>query len=386
MKIEYIISPNIELRFIDEKYFIKDHFRKKTYETTASIYFLISYFEKANYIENYIQETSEKSQINYEELEKIVYPFFKKLLRRNLLIEPSEVNLVENFVAQSLAVNDIIDEKYQIESILKNTKNTMYVLLVRELQTNEQRVMKLALNNKPTEERKYKKRKSGLKNEYKMLKMVDDSAIVKPIHFHKSEEFTYLILEYVENAEGLNRKITKEDLTDTEKIKLIEEILRAFSTIFEAGVFHGDVHYKNIMVNENNEIKIIDFGFSDYRDKNRKRYIANGAMHYFIPPENVAGHSFNKMKNITSKRGEVYQLGVIMYFIFYNKLPFVIESWNSLRDQILSGISTLPENNLYSNLLLKALSVKPKERHKNTVELYADWQNTSAIINGAIIN
>ncbi len=382
MKIQYIISPTITLRFYDEKYYIKDHFRNKTYETTASIYFLISYFEKANCIENYTQETSEKSQIEYEEIEKVVDPFFKKLLRRKILIKSSEVNRVEELVTQSLAVNDIIDEKYQIETILKNTKNTTYVLLVKELLNDERCVMKLCLNSKPSEENRYKKAKRGLKNEFKMLNMVTDPAIVKPIHFHKSKEFTYLIIEYVENAEGLNRKIAKQDLTDSEKVFLIEKILLAFSTIYEAGVLHGDIHYKNIMVTDHQEIKIIDFGFSDYRDKKRKRNIANGAMHYFIPPENVAEHSFNKMKNVTSKRGEVYQLGVIMYFIFYNKLPFILETWNSLRAQILSGISILPEHNLYSNLLLKALSLSPKERHKSSVDLYTDWQNISQNKNG----
>lgn len=75
----------------------------------------------------------------------------------------------------------------------------------------------------------------------------------------------FLAIEYVEGKSLYDRIIEGIEITD----EVIEDVDKAISLAKERGLTPSDVHFKNIIVNDNNHIKLIDL--SDYL---RAKYIS----------------------------------------------------------------------------------------------------------------
>ena len=52
----------------------------------------------------------------------------------------------------------------------------------------------------------------------------------------------------------------------------------------------------------------------------------------FIPPERVFKSLDRRLREVTEFRSEVYQIGLIIYFIICKELPFMTETWKAMVD------------------------------------------------------
>ena len=76
---------------------------------------------------------------------------------------------------------------------------------------------------------------------------------------------------------------------------------------------HRDVKPENIMVTQNDELKIIDFGLSKNTVCNKKIKIAVGTP-YYMAPEVINGYFDSKC--------DMWSMGVLMYIFLCGYLPF----------------------------------------------------------------
>jgi len=69
-----------------------------------------------------------------------------------------------------------------------------------------------------------------------------------------------MVIKHAEHGDLRNyiRKFTK--LTWIDKIKILIEISKALNSLHELNILHRDFHCKNILVDDNNKVYIIDFG------------------------------------------------------------------------------------------------------------------------------
>ncbi|GEM_PF-2294852 len=82
---------------------------------------------------------------------------------------------------------------------------------------------------------------------------------------------------YMSSMELINGKSLKEWLKNNnnirERIDLCKKILKTILEYQDEGIIHGDLHYENIIIDDNSEIHIIDFGtsiFSHYNQSNER--------------------------------------------------------------------------------------------------------------------
>lgn len=75
----------------------------------------------------------------------------------------------------------------------------------------------------------------------------------------------YALVEYCEGI-SLNNYLTKNKCSYIQRLFLLSLILSVVSEMYDKGIYHGDLHSKNIMVSGNN-IKILDFGSSIFWGK-----------------------------------------------------------------------------------------------------------------------
>ncbi len=154
------------------------------------------------------------------------------------------------------------------------------------------------------------------RNESKAIAMLKHKNIVKIYDVSNSSDCLYIVMEYI-NGITLKDYIEQQGkLTWRETVHFTSQILRALKHAHSKGIVHRDIKPQNIMLMENGDIKVMDFGIamvSDY-DAATIGNQAIGSVHY-ISPEQARGAK-------TDERADLYSLGVMMYEMLTGHLPF----------------------------------------------------------------
>ncbi|MBC7571782.1 MAG: protein kinase [Spirosoma sp.] len=135
---------------------------------------------------------------------------------------------------------------------------------------------------------------------------------------------------------SLRRFITgnSESLSQAHRMDLFSQLLDAMDGLHSRNVLHGDLHSSNVLVNEDKRIKLIDFDMAFFWRDRAKNKVKFGGITDFIPPERLTDDVFHQSAGPPDFRAEVYQIGVIGYFIFNGKLPFVGQTWRQQLEAI----------------------------------------------------
>ena len=192
------------------------------------------------------------------------------------------------------------------------------VFLVTKVDTNEPFAMKVI-------------KKSQLKNEESKAKIITekqimrmcDSPFIAKLHyaFQTSTKF-YFILDFVNGGE-LQSKLMEKYKFNEELTKFYGcEILMALKWLHEQNILYRDLKPKNILVDSEGHIKLIDFGLSKLNwEAKDSRKVVWGTPHY-VAPEILLGK-----EHTTSM--DFWSLGVVLYEMLHGYYPFVNGSLKS---------------------------------------------------------
>jgi calcium-dependent protein kinase len=163
------------------------------------------------------------------------------------------------------------------------------------------------------------------KNEIEIMSILNHPNICKLYEVYEDSKFIYLIIEYCEGGELLDR-ITKKQkegklYTEKEAAVIFRQLIEAIDYIHEIGVIHRDLKPENILFStkyENSPIKIIDFGISKKvtkNDPNKKIKLSSkvGTV-YYMSPEIIKG-SYSELC-------DVWACGIILYILLCGYPPF----------------------------------------------------------------
>ena len=108
-----------------------------------------------------------------------------------------------------------------------------------------------------------------IEREISILKKLNHYNIIKLYNIIQTENFIFLIQEYVPNGELLHFLENSENmnLSETQICKIYQQIISGIEYLHEIGVAHRDLKLENILLNFKKDIKIIDFGLSNKYDK-----------------------------------------------------------------------------------------------------------------------
>ena len=134
-----------------------------------------------------------------------------------------------------------------------------------------------------------------------------------------ADEMPYFVMEYVEGVDlGTASKIN--EISHTDKIDIIIQLLKALAYAHQNNVIHRDIKPENILIDENGNVKILDFGIAQFYEE--KREVTNqttsgtvmGTYNYMSPEQRESSD------NVT-ERSDLYSIGVVMYELFTEKIP-----------------------------------------------------------------
>ena len=158
------------------------------------------------------------------------------------------------------------------------------------------------------------------KNESKAISLLNHPNIVKVYDVSVNDDLQYIVMEYVDGMtlrEYLNQRGGR--LTNRETVHFISQILKALEHAHANGVVHRDIKPQNIMLLDNGQLRMMDFGIARISRAENQLLSgkAMGSVHY-ISPEQAKGDE-------TDCTSDIYSVGVMMYEMLSGQLPFDAE-------------------------------------------------------------
>ena len=206
---------------------------------------------------------------------------------------------------------------------------------------------------------------------------LDHPNICTVYEFDEAEEKAFISMAYVE-GQSLRKKTESGPLELDEALRIALQVAQGLQIAHKKGVVHRDIKSANIMVTEDNQAKIMDFGLARMTGGTliTQEGTAMGTIAY-MSPEQARGEEVDQ-------RTDIWSLGVVLYEMFGGQLPFRGDHDQAVVYSILNK-KPRPITELRSEIPMsieqvvdKALEKNPDERYQQIDELLDDLKSISA--------
>jgi len=164
-------------------------------------------------------------------------------------------------------------------------------------------------------------------SELKLARQIVHRNVARMFDLNESAGVPFITMEYVrgENLKRLIRKVGR--LSPSQAVPIACQICDGLAEAHRLGILHRDLKPHNVMIDEEGQAKILDFGLA--------RLLAQavpdkGGSHSgtpaYISPEQVRGQP-------SDGRSDIYSLGVLMYEMLTGHTPFKAETVEGLVDK-----------------------------------------------------
>ncbi|BAP85573.1 protein kinase [Paucilactobacillus hokkaidonensis JCM 18461] len=231
------------------------------------------------------------------------------------------------------------------------------------------KLLRLDLRDDPNTKRRFQR-------EAMAATQLNDDHIVGVYDVGEDNGLQYLVMEYVAGTD-LKTYINKHfPIPFQQIIDIMEQILSAVQEAHLHGIIHRDLKPQNVLINEQQQVKITDFGIAVAVSQNAltQTNTVMGSVHY-LSPEQARG-------SMATKQSDIYSLGIILYELLTGKVPFEGETAVSIalkhfRDEMPSVREFDPRiPQALENVVLKATAKQPKERYSSAEAMALDLKTS----------
>lgn len=227
------------------------------------------------------------------------------------------------------------------------------------------KLLRLDLRDDPSTKRRFHR-------EAMAATQLNDPHIVGIYDVGEDHGLQYMVMQYVKGTD-LKAYIKKHyPIPLPQVIDIMEQVLSAVATAHAHGIIHRDLKPQNILIDENKNVKITDFGIAVAvsQDSLTQTNTLMGSVHY-LSPEQARG-------SIATKQSDIYSLGIILFELLTGKVPFEGETAVSIAlKHFREEIPSVREQNkeipqALENVIIKATVKEPAERYSSVNEMAAD--------------
>ncbi|MBA0725485.1 hypothetical protein Golax_022072 [Gossypium laxum] len=238
----------------------------------------------------------------------------------------------------------IVMKKYELGRLL-GQGNFAKVYYARNIETSQTVAIKVIDKEKVL--------KVGLidhtKREISIMNLVKHPNILELYEVMASKTKIYFVMEYAKGGE-LFKKVFKRKLREDLARKYFQQLISAVDFCHSRGVYHRDLKPENLLLDENGDLKVSDFGLSALAESKHQ----DGLLHTSCgTPAYVAPEVINR-KGYDGAKADIWSCGVILYVLLAGYLPFNDSNLIAMYRKISTANYKIP--NWFSTEVTKLLS------------------------------
>lgn len=206
--------------------------------------------------------------------------------------------------------------------------------------------------------------------EVRIMKALDHPNIVKLFEVIETERYLYLVMEYASGGEIFDYLASNGRMKEKDARTKFRQMISAVHYCHQKFIIHRDLKAENLLLDQDMNIKIADFGFSNEYSFENKLDTFCGSPPY-AAPELFQGRKY------TGPEVDVWSLGVILYTLASGSLPFDGSNLKELRERVIKGKYRVPFylSTDCESLLKKFLVVNPTKRITLEAAMKDKWLN-----------
>lgn len=198
-------------------------------------------------------------------------------------------------------------------------------------------------------------------------------SIVNIYDVGQQDNLHYIVMEYV-NGTTLKQHLRNLGgrLGEYEMVSISKQIAEALDHAHKNHIIHRDIKPHNILINDSGRVKVADFGIARAITSSTITNTAEiiGSVHY-ISPEQARG-------GFVDERSDIYSLGVLMYEIACNKVPYegdnhvTIAIRHMKEEPVPPSVINPSVAKGFESIILRAMQKSPTNRFQSASDMVSD--------------
>lgn len=192
-------------------------------------------------------------------------------------------------------------------------------------------------------------------------------------------DYHFIVMEYIQ-GKTLKQYIQQfSPISPAKAVQIMHQLISAISHAHEHQIIHRDIKPQNILMDEQGNVKITDFGIATTLSATSytKTNSVIGTVHYLSPEQARGG--------ISSHKSDIYALGIVLYELLTGELPFSGESAVSIALKHLQSETpsvrainaSIPQS--LENVVIRATAKDPRHRYNSVDEMGADLETALSV-------
>jgi len=196
-----------------------------------------------------------------------------------------------------------------------------------------------------------------IRREIQNLKLFRHPHIIKLYQVISTPTDIFMVMEYVAGGELFDYIVKHGKLKEEDARRFFQQIISGVDYCHRHNVVHRDLKPENLLLDNNLNVKIADFGLSNMMQDGEFLRTSCGSPNY-AAPEVISG------KLYAGPEVDIWSCGVVLYALLCGTLPFDDEHVTTLFRKIKSGIFPIPDylNKSVVSLLCHMLQTDPMKR------------------------
>ncbi|CAI4231887.1 unnamed protein product [Auanema sp. JU1783] len=205
-----------------------------------------------------------------------------------------------------------------------------------------------------------------IRREIRIMSALNHPNIIQIFEVFENRDKIILVMEYACGGELYDYVSKSGSLPEPEARRIFRQITSAVLYCHKHKVAHRDLKLENILLDQDNNAKIADFGLSNYfSDKSLLSTFCGSPL--YASPEIINGTPYH------GPEVDCWSLGILLYTLVYGSMPFEGRDFNRMVRQIKRGAYYEPDTPSTASMLIRNMLRVNPERRANIFDIASHW-------------